>query len=160
MDLGKIEMFANAQCRGAVKTLAVDGLRKGTSFGLSNWDTTSNLPAALQPPAYRPLLFKVRLIVIQLIRICCVWVPIRVGCAFVCSPCRNCHAPAVSVSLSRFICLAFHDVRVCVCVCVCVCARARAQLFMILYGAQTGSLNLSPCPLFLSLPSPSTSVMY
>ena len=59
MTLGRIEMFVSAQCRGAVKTLKVDGQPKGTSFELSNWATTSDLPAALQPPAYKPLVFKV-----------------------------------------------------------------------------------------------------
>ena len=59
MDLGKVEMFVNAQCRGAVRSLVVDGKPRSASFGLSNWASGSDLPAALQPPAYTPLLFKV-----------------------------------------------------------------------------------------------------
>ncbi len=58
MSLGKIEMFVNAQCRGAARILKVDGQNKAASYGFSHWYTTSNLPAALQPP-YKPMLFKV-----------------------------------------------------------------------------------------------------
>ena len=59
MGLDKLQIFVNPNCRGAVKSLRVDGKAKGATFAWSDWDTTADLPRALQPPAFRPLLFKV-----------------------------------------------------------------------------------------------------